>query len=108
MPTPVYVGGAIVGVIDNGVFIKHMHGRIHMLRKPPAWALDADTYENQIRPDCHTIKIEDIDSRIVYTVTVRRFEELKKMTNRGYGRQYFLVIKYWDQKRPTLQRAMSI
>lgn len=105
MPTPVYVRGTIVGQIDAGVFIKNVRGRIHMLRQPPAWALDAETYETQIRPTCHKIIIEDIDTKIKYSTTLERFEDLKKTLNRGHGKQYFMFLDFWAKEYPN-QKAL--
>ena len=50
--------GKIRGIIENRVLRKEIRGRVHLLRKPPAIALDARMYD-RYRPYFDEIEITD-------------------------------------------------
>ena len=96
MPEPVMNSeGKIIGSLDSGIFIKRVQGSKHMLRKPPAWAVDSDVLA-LIRDQASQIFIEDMESGKVYRVTLSLFEEKAIAINRGFGPQKALLLKYWS------------
>jgi hypothetical protein len=58
--------------------------RVHLLRKPPAIALDARIYD-RYRPHFDALEITDTETRA--------FERWRFVIERGYGRQYALELK---------------
>jgi hypothetical protein len=91
--------GKIRGIIENRVLRKEIHGRIHLLRKPPAIALDARMYD-RYRPYFDEIEITDADTGIVYRVSAGYFDRRRFEIERGYGKQYALGLKHWHTNAP--------
>ena len=73
--------GKIRGVIENRILRKAICGSVHLLRKPPAIALDARMYD-RYRPHFDALEITDTETRA--------FERWRFVIERGYGRQYAL------------------
>ena len=67
----------------------------HMLRRPPAWAIDVAILEQARRDGAQTIEITDIESRKVYTATVYAFDLHGFKFNRGFGDQIGLALSHW-------------
>ena len=95
MPRVYSTTGHIIGEIDGGVFYKHVNPKIHMVRRPPSWATDADSFDREVAPNCHTITLIDMTSEYQYEVSVELFKKHMFELNRRYGRQYALVLKWW-------------
>jgi hypothetical protein len=91
--------GKVRGVIENRVLRKEICGRIHLLRKPPAIALDARMYD-RYRPYFDEIEITDADTGIVYRVAAGYFDRRRFEIERGYGKQYALGLKHWHTNAP--------
>ncbi len=87
--------GRIVGRIENRVFIKEVYGHLHMLRKPIAWAIDADIFDRVIVPNCLSVHIIDKDTGFRYTCGVKTFQEKHSKLNRKFGDQYYLELIHW-------------
>ena len=92
--------GKVRGVIENRVLRKEIRGRVHLLRKPPAIALDARMYD-RYRPHFDEIEITDADTGTVYRASARYFDRFREVIERGYGRQYALELKRWHTNMPT-------
>jgi hypothetical protein len=92
----VYVDGKIVGTIESKTFTKQVTGSRHQLRRPPAWAIDAQAYDEEIKPYANEIVILDKESGIRYHTPVETFDQLKRQLNRGFGKQYFLTLNHWQ------------
>lgn len=88
-------GGTVVGRVENRVFIKELHGDKHMLRRPMAWAIDADIFDRVIKPNCFSIHIIDRDSKVTWIVGVNTFLNNRCVLERGYGKQYYLELVHW-------------
>jgi len=91
--------GKIRGIIENRVLRKEIRGRVHLLRKPPAIALDARMYD-RYRPYFDEIEITDADTGTVYRVAASYFDRRRFEIERGYGRQYVLELKRWHTNAP--------
>ena len=88
--------GRMVGYIDNHIFFKDVIGSKHMLRKPAAWAIDADIFDKAIAPLCYSIHIIDKETSKIYKCGVKTFRENKQSLDRKFGKQYFLELVYWN------------
>jgi hypothetical protein len=97
--------GKVRGVIENRVLRKEICGRIHLLRKPPAIALDARMYD-RYRPYFDEIEITDADTGIVYRVAASYFDRRRFEIERGYGKQYALGLKRWHTNTPTGEQLL--
>jgi hypothetical protein len=92
----VKVDNKIVGTIENNTFTKSVTASKHQLRCPPAWAIDAKAFDNEIKPYADEIVIIDKESDTKYHTPVETFDTLKRELNRGFGRQYFLTLNHWQ------------
>ena len=97
--------GKVRGVIENRVLRKEICGRIHLLRKPPAIALDARMYD-RYRPYFDEIEFSDADTGIVYRASARYFDRFREIIERGYGKQYALGLKRWHTNTPTGEQLL--
>ena len=78
----IWVNGKPVARIENRSYIKTVSGSRHFLRVPPAIAFDADTWDAY-----RSLTADQFDSK--------RFE-----IDRGFGRQYAVVLDAWDIRLP--------
>ena len=92
---PVWVDGRIVAQICDGIFSKSIAGSKHLLKAPPAIALDADSYDG-LRENFRTIKVTDRETGRTYVISADEFDRFKVQMDRGYGRQYFVPLGNWD------------
>ena len=87
--------GKTIGYLESDVFVKPVIGSKHRLLKPPAWAVDAEAFDEQIRTKATTFRVEDKETDTVYEVSVDFFDQHKGVLDRGFGRQYFLPLARW-------------
>ncbi len=69
---------------------------VHQLHTPPAWAIDTLAYRDSLVGNCHTIVVDNTESKLRYTVSFKIFDLKKGFLSRGYGDQYFLPLKFWQ------------
>ena len=91
----VYCGSTIIGKIEGGAFTKPVSGSKHMLKRPPAWAIQADTYDSQVKGKVKYIVIWDKDTGRRYKTSAEIFDKHKGVLDRGFGKQYFLTMNHW-------------
>ena len=94
--TPVKVQGKVIGYLKGHVFFKSVMGSKHRLRRPPAWALDAETFDEEIKPNATEFIVIDKETGLEYHCLVGNFDRLKGELDRGFGRQYFLTLGHWE------------
>lgn len=87
--------GKIVGRFQENKFIKEVRGSKHKLKYPLAWAIDAEVFDNEIKPNATEILVIDKETDTKYRAPVDTFDRLKGEFDRGWGRQYFLRLDYW-------------
>ena len=96
---PVRVKNRTIGFIENGCFLKPVVGSKHQLREPPAWAIDAEAFDEWVKPNAREIIVTDTEAKIRYRVPVETFDRLKQELDRGFGRQYFLTLAHWIKEK---------
>ena len=91
--------GRVIGQIIGGVFSKTISDN-HLLRKPPAICIDAEPFDKLIRPACHSIivRVRDGAHRGEYRTPMINFCSYKGEIDRGFGRQYFMILERWERK----------
>jgi len=97
--TPVKAQGKIIGYLQGRRFTKPVIGSKHKLRVPPAWAIDAEAFDREIRPNAMEILVIDKETGIKYRASVGTFDRLKGELDRGFGRQYFLTLNNWQAEQ---------
>lgn len=91
----VQVGNKIIGVLDGGVFEKHVKRSKHFFRKFGAWGIDAKIFKNLLLPRNALIRIVDEETMIVYECDAHtmmekgHFLHFKGLRN-DFGVQIFL------------------
>lgn len=90
------VGDKVVGYLKDNKFIKSVIGSKHRLRRPPAWAIDSNVFDEQIKPSAAEIVVMDRETGKTYHCSVETFDRLKRELSRGFGRQYFLTLNHWQ------------
>jgi len=96
--TKIRIGNQTIGAVENGVFEKHVHSSKHFLRKPRAIALDQDSLIQAKNLGARIVKIVDLDTGIIYIVTIDLFYEKGFRFNRGFGDQIGLTLDHWECK----------
>ena len=86
----------MVGSLDKRVFFRAISGSVGMLRTPKAWAIQADTFERDLRGKCDRIVFVDTDTQKRYVCTFAEFDEHKGVIDRGFGKQYYLTLEYFN------------
>jgi hypothetical protein len=92
----VKLGDKVVGCLEGSKFIKFVIASRHKLRYPPAWAIDADIFDTEIKPNCINIVVIDKETGTKYHASVSTFDKMKGELDRGFGRQYFLTLNNWQ------------
>lgn len=99
---PVFLRGAngkVYGVIVNRTLCKRVWGSKHLLRKPPAIAIDALLYD-AYRSQFDAVAVEDMETGKVYRMSAKRFDSMRWILERGYGKQYAVALRYWSCESP--------
>ena len=87
--------GKPVATLEGKILRKRVRGSMHMLRKPPAWAIDLQILEAARRDGATRVEITDIEGRKVYTAAVIDFDLHGFKFNRGFGDQIGLALTHW-------------
>ena len=93
----VRVGTKIVGEIRDDGFHKTVRESKHLMKMFDAWAMDARTFDGEIRPACSQMFYEDAEKKRGYSISVSDF--LKFAFKREFGKfglQYFCPRKFWQ------------
>ena len=86
----------MVGSLDKRVFYRAISGGSGMLRSPKAWAIQADIFDRDLRGKCDRIVFLDTDTQKRYVCTFQEFDEHKGIMDRGFGKQYYLTLEYFN------------
>jgi len=94
--TPIRAQGKVIGYLRDHTFTKSVIGSKHQLRCPPAWAIDAEAFDREIKCNATKIVVIDKETGKEYYCPVERFDKLKGELDRGFGRQYYLTLPHWE------------
>jgi len=94
--TPVKVQGKTIGYLRDSTFFKPVSGSRHRLRCPPAWAIDAEAFDTQVKPNATEFVVLDRESGLEYHCSIETFDRLKRVLDRGFGRQYYCVLTKFE------------
>ena len=83
------------GKVTGDTYHKQVSGSVHMLRKPPAWALDVCDLAEAVRRGATRVSIHDQDTGTTYAANVALIYERGFEFNRGYGKQIALPLQFW-------------
>ena len=74
---------------------KRVRGSIHMLRRPPAWCVDAAILVQARKDGAQMVEVTDIETRRIYRAAVDAFALHGFKFNRGHGDQIGLALSHW-------------
>ena len=94
--TEIRVGEKIVGNVIGDEFIKKVHSTKHFLQKPRGIAFDEDSLEQAQKHGATRVKVIDLDTGIVYQVTIELIYKKGFHFNRGWGNQIGLTLDLWS------------
>lgn len=102
------VGDRVIGHLEGDKFTKLVAGSRHKLRCPPAWAIDADAFDSEIKPNVTEIVVIDKETGLEYHCSVETFDRLKGELDRRFGRQYFVTLNHWEIRDNRYGRQLSL
>jgi len=71
----------------------------HMLRKPPAWAIDVAILERARKDGALVVEVYDTETGVTYWAAISAFRRWGFEVDRGYGRQIALPLGRWQIER---------
>lgn len=87
--------GKIAATLEGRTLKKRVRGSVHMLRRPPAWAIDQAILEAARRDGAVTVEITDVETRRRYIAPIEAFDLHGLRFNRGFGEQIALPLAHW-------------
>lgn len=104
-PIPVYVQSRVVGHVEGAVFRKVVRGSVHMLRRPPAWALDLQSLLDAEAAGATSVEVHDTETGRTYRASVETIRRHGFTFDRGHGRQIGLALDRWTLTRSPAEVA---
>lgn len=98
--------GQVIGEVSGRVFRRRFKGSVHLLRKPPALAVEKHAYL-QARGQFDSLQWEDSESGRIYTCSAATFDRYAFPIQRGeYPVQLALPLRYWTVADPAQQQLI--
>lgn len=95
--TPIWVGGRIVGYIQDKCFRKRVKGSLHRLRTPKAWCISKEAFYAQILPHAERIIVEDVEAGVTYMCSTDEFARNCFEIQRGsFESQLAVTLEHWQ------------
>jgi hypothetical protein len=93
------VGNKPVASLCGRVLQKRVRGSVHMLRRPPAWAIDAAIFERARKDGALVVEVYDVETGKTYWAAISAFKRWGIEIDRGHGRQVALPLGRWQVER---------
>lgn len=87
--------GRPVATLAGHILKKRVRASVHMLRRPPAWAIDEGILTAAKADGALMVEIADTEAKRIYTAHVSAFDTHGFSFDRGFGRQIGLPLQYW-------------
>jgi hypothetical protein len=108
--------GRPVATLRGDVLHKSVHGSVHMLRSPRAWAIDECLYRQAIALGATAFIVHDLDTGKDYWADVATFTAYGFPLDRGHGAQLALCLPRWrvcerdqdSEPQPEPERPMQL
>lgn len=93
----VHAGAGVAGVITGQVLRKTIHGKRHMLRRPPAIAIDLLALAEAEQAGCTDVVVVDLDDGDkTYRAKITHIRSRGFALDRGHGAQVALPLHGWQ------------
>lgn len=93
--TSIFAAGRVVGHVRGDTFHKTIRGSVHLLRRPPAIALDLQSISDAESAGAAWAEIADVESSRVYRAKLDTIRKYGRVFNRGFGEQIYLCLSEW-------------
>jgi len=91
--------GRVIGKVQGQVFYKRIRGSKHILRVPPAIAVDTEALRAAEHLGAREVLVEDTENGTLYRASIAMFWEHGFEFNRGFGDQVGLPLHRWKVQR---------
>lgn len=99
MSKPVYSqDGHIAGHINGSDYVTNRKESLHMLRKPPGWAIDKAILDGIQKEGVTRVIVREIEHAETYSAAIPVFYSRGVLINRGHGAQICLPLPYWHKE----------
>ena len=88
--------GQVVANFDGVDVVKNVDQKRHQLKHPPAWAFDETVLIRAKELKARNFVIKTRDTRRTYSTSVWNFSKRCRRFDRGFGRQVFLPLMFWE------------
>jgi hypothetical protein len=93
--------GKVIGYVEGDTFYKtNIMEHVHMLRKPPAWAVDVVSLDQAQQAGARMVHIHCHDTNRIYIASITCIRKKGRFIDRGHGSQYALYVKHWQVHDP--------
>lgn len=93
---PVYLpDGRCVGHVIGDEYRTTRRRSVHMLRQPPAWAIDVAILRELEARGVERVIVREAEGGNTYEAALRDFTQHGIRVNRGFGEQVALPLAYW-------------
>lgn len=93
--TKIRINGKVVGIVQNGSFVKNLRGSVHFLRIPPSISFDKQSLVQAEQAGAQYVLVTDVETGHIYRVALSTIWSKGFSVNRGYGEQIALPLSYW-------------
>lgn len=98
--TRIYAQGKLVGRVEGNTFFKTIRKK-HLLKVPPAIAIDVDSLEQAERAGATRVEINIRETSEVFEATIAHIKKLGWEFDRGWGKQIGLSLDGgWIRRKP--------
>ena len=84
------------GELRGDTYCKIVSGSRHMLKRPPAWAVDCRDLVEAERLGATRVEIFDLETQVTYASNIEYFRAHALRLDRGFGAQLALEIHRWS------------
>ena len=83
------------GRVRGTTWTKQVRASVHMLKRPPAWALDLADLLAAERAGARLVLVREQERGIVYRAPIELVRSMGIPLDRGYGKQIALPLGHW-------------
>ena len=92
------LGDKIIGQFKDGVFHKQVKKARHFMNVLNGYGIDSEAFNHIILPECHTIILDETDTKRKYKVSVETFKDKSTYKHfKPHRAQRFLEMRWWEE-----------
>ena len=90
--------GKVIGEVSDGRFTKRVKKSKHLLRKWDAWGIDKTVLDTLMKKGIQDVVITEAEENIIYSASVKDFEEKGIQADFGHSKQIFLPLTNFNKE----------